>query len=104
VLTRAEKAIGRAWRAERLAALQALNAENPPGELVPPFGRHFRHNCAARQGRSTSFELKERYDRCPDAPLGWIWKEGKCACGLTARSSDGYVVDARERPPLGRTA
>lgn len=36
--------------------------------------------------------------------FAWIWKQGKCTCGLTARSREGYVEDARTRPPLGRTA
>lgn len=133
-LTRDEKLAGRWYRQHCQEALDALNAAEPPALLVPPFGRHFRHECSARGGRSTSFELKENYDpnkdiwvcycsaiavHGPSFPhdgcqggrvlavagvIAWIWKEGKCACGLTARSKTGFVVDARERPALGRTA
>jgi len=133
-LTRDEKLAGRWFRQRCQEALDSLNETEPPVLLVLPFGRHFRHECSSRGGRSTSFELKEHYDLNPDiwvcycsmlgehsgsfphwdcqggrvlaasGIIAWIWKEGKCACGLTARSHAGFVVDARERPPLGRTA
>lgn len=32
--------------------------------------------------------------------FGFIYKEGKCACGATARSIVGRLVDAWERPPI----
>jgi hypothetical protein len=114
--------------------LDVLNRDDPPRLLVPSFGAHFRHSCESRQGRSTSFELKEQYELNPDiwvcycsvveahgpsfphddcqggrplcqaGILAWIWKEGKCACGLTARSRQGFIAVAAERPPLRRAA
>lgn len=122
-LSQSERRAGRQWVAQQQALLDELNATDPPALLVPPFGRHFRHNCASRDGRSTSFELKERYVPNPAivtpdiafqagakmevflaaGVLAWIYKEGRCHCGLTARSLQGFYVDARERPPLGRT-
>jgi hypothetical protein len=35
--------------------------------------------------------------------FGWVWTQGKCpACGMTARSSAGRLVDPAERPPAER--
>lgn len=32
--------------------------------------------------------------------FGWIWTQGRCpACGLTARSAAGRLVDPQIRPP-----
>ena len=37
--------------------------------------------------------------------FAFIFKEGRCSCGATARSRAGRLVDAYERPPLsGRVA
>jgi hypothetical protein len=103
-LTKEQRAAGRAWREQCRAALSELNKTSPPDLPVLAVTRHTRHNCSARGGLSKSFELREHYDLSPDGILAWIWKEGKCACGMTGRSVDGYIVDARTRPPLGRTA
>lgn len=36
----------------------------------------------------------------PEKRFGWIWTQGRCpACGLTARSSAGRLVDPEVRPP-----
>jgi hypothetical protein len=102
-LTRAERAAGRAWRQECRDRLDRLNAEDPPGLLLLALQHHVRHECPAVAGRSVSMELKERYEAHPELPVAWIWKEGRCRCGLLGRSRDGYVVDSRDRPPLRRT-
>jgi hypothetical protein len=102
VLSRDERAAGRAWRQECRARLAGLNAADPPDLLVLAVTHHIRHECPREGGRPVSMELKERYEPHPSLPLAWIWKEGRCRCGALGRSRDGYVVDSRERPPLRR--
>lgn len=109
MLTQEEKLAGRFWREQCQDALRALNILEIPDVVVPLFaGRFFRHECPARGGRSTSFEVKEVYrpnpelTDLPEGRLAWIYREGRCGCGLTARSADGRVVDAHVRAPLRR--
>ncbi len=105
-LTPAEKEAGRAFLTERAAALAARPAVDM---LVPPYiPHHMRHLCP-KLGKSVSFELKEDYSESPGyegVPAGrfaWVYREGKCPdCGLSARD-EGRLVDARVRPPLGRS-
>ena len=133
-LTPAEKLAGRAFRDELVAWLEALNQSEPTVMQPPSVTRHVRHDCPARSGLSTSFEMKEIYVTSPvynvcscgamiaGDEAGWhhpvsgcerfvvpagrfalIYTEGKCACGMTGRSPEGRLVDAWERPPMGRT-
>lgn len=134
MLTPAEKQAGRFFRGVEQVTLDRLNELSPPHIVVPLFcGKHYRHECIARDGRSTSFEVYEIYHYCPELwicycsaigqlvpgsfphrdcdggklilgsrRLGFIYREGKCVCGLVARSADGRVVDAQARPPIGR--
>jgi hypothetical protein len=129
-LSSAEKRVGKVFRDEREADLKILNAMQPPGIVVHYWGpRHYRHECLARGGRSVSFDIREVYilspqlwvcycssvlerphDDCQGAVkveagrFGFFYREGKCACGITARSLDGLLVDAYERPPLARAS
>jgi hypothetical protein len=136
-LTHAEKLAGRRFRDEQQATLDRQNQEAPPDVFPPPQLHHYRHECPARGGTSTSFDMREvyitspRYDVCtcgeavsapeasagachhprpgcrrtevPAGRLGFIYRAGKCGCGLTGRSRSGRVVDAQERPPMGRS-
>jgi hypothetical protein len=108
-LTASEKVAGRRFRAAASAELAVLNTEDPPTVDVPHFIGVYRHQCVARDHRSLPIELKERYVVSPIYPVqavpagrfGFIYREGRCrACGQTARSNSGHLVDARERPPL----
>lgn len=105
-LTEEEKVRGRVFREEQQAALEALNAGNPPDYYPPNFLSIYRHNCSRRGGISTALNLHEVYVYDEAKRLAWIYKEGKCgACGQTARSRTGSVKDAHERAPLeGRVA
>lgn len=144
MLTDLEKLAGRWFRDRSQRALEESHRLDPPTFTPLPWLRHYRHNCALRQGRSTSMELKENYKPSPElwvcycsaiGELGvsdtesshkcgfpheccqggkvaadegrfaFIFKEGRCGCGATARSKAGRLVDAHERPPLsGRVA
>lgn len=111
-LSPAEKAAGRAFRAQAAAALATRFATDPPTFEVPPVIAIFRHACPGRGGRSTALTLREHYQLSPaagDVPAGrfaFVHREGRCRhCGATARSATGRVVDAHTRPPLsGRVA
>ena len=109
VLSVAEKEAGRELRAEIRAWLARRNDADPPGVLVPSVLHHVRHDCPDRGGVSTSFEMKERYVLVPARPgleagrLAFIFTEGGCRCGMTGRSGDVRVVDAYDRPPMGRS-
>lgn len=53
-------------------------------------------------GAGASWAPPEGFEQTvlPPRRFGWIWTEGKCpACGLTARSSSGRLVDPGTRPP-----
>jgi hypothetical protein len=108
-LTTAEKLAGRAFRAERQAALDALNEASPPGEYVLVFWRVVRHACKAVGGASIGISLRAHcvaspeyqvcycgavgatdwhfpHDDCDggkviaaDGRFTWTWKEGKCS-------------------------
>jgi hypothetical protein len=132
MLTPAERAAARAFRAAQRAALAAADEKDPPGMSVSVFTRYVRHECAASGGRSVFLELREHYALSPEYGIlgytpddfealehedgqaypepcaaivpakrfGWIWTQGKCpACGMTARSSAGRLVDPGIRLP-----
>jgi hypothetical protein len=102
-LTAEQKAAGRIWRDGRQAALDALNADRPPGMTVLTVARVCRHACGSRGSRA--LVLREHYETSPDGLLAFIWRDGHCSsCGMTARSSGGRVVLAAERPPLAGAA
>lgn len=113
-LTEPEKIAGRRFRDDCTAWLREFNRVNPPTYDVPHFLGLYRHLCAGRNNRSTAMELKEQYIPSPIYPdegspagrFGFIWREGRCrACGQTARSGEGRLVDGWERPPItGRVA
>lgn len=113
-LSEVEKQIGRQFRREQAHRLDSLNEADPATYEVPHFLGLYRHLCAARDNRSTAMELKEQYvaspiyshEGVPAGRFGFIFREGQCrACGQTARSETGRLVDGWQRPPLtGRVA
>lgn len=113
-LTDVEKSCGRRFRTEAETDLLCLNEMSPPTYEVPFFLGIYRHLCSARNLRSTGMELKEQYwvspiypdENIPAGRFGYVFREGRCrACGQTARSRVGRVVDGWERPPItGRVA
>lgn len=113
-LTDVEKQAGRQFRDDCNAWLGAFNETSPPTYDVPFFLGIYRHLCSARSSRSTGMELKEQYllspiypeENVPAGRFGFIYRDGRCrACGQTARSRVGRIVDGWERPPLtGRVA
>jgi hypothetical protein len=113
-LTDVEKGVGRRFRSEAELNLFSLNTTDPPTYDVPFFLGIYRHLCPARNNRSTGMELKEQYwvspiypdEKVPAGRFGYVFREGRCrACGQTARSRVGRVVDGWERPPItGRVA
>jgi len=113
-LTPTEKKYGRLFRAESELKLFCINDADPPTYEVPFFLGIYRHLCPARNNKSTGLELKEQYwvspiypdEDVPAGRFGYLFREGRCrACGQTARSRVGRVVDGWERPPItGRVA
>ncbi len=106
-LTPEEKAAGRRFRDQAQADLLASVQAQPPTHVVPNFLALYRHNCPARDGRSTALELKEMYRKSladgdvPAGRFGFLWREGRCRhCGATASSRAGRLVDAHRRPPI----
>lgn len=129
-LTDDEKLAGRCYRDRSQDELTISHETDPPTFAPPPWLRHYRHNCPLRGDRSTSLELKEVYVLSPElwvcycstvealsdsfphrdcdggrvlaekGRLAFIFKEGKCGCGATARSRVGRLVDAWDRPPI----
>lgn len=104
-----EKKAGRRFRDDCTTQLITLNEVTPPTYDVPFFLAIFRHLCAARNKRSTGLELKERYwvspiypdENVPAGRFGYLFREGRCrACGQSARSRIGRLVDGWERPPI----
>jgi hypothetical protein len=113
-LTAPEKDAGRRFRDEATSQLLALNEVDPPTYEVPFFLGLYRHLCAGKNSRSVAMELKEQYlvspiypeENVPAGRFGFIYREGRCrACGQSARSRAGRLVDGWERPPItGRVA
>lgn len=109
-----EKKAGTRFREESEEFLDGLNRITPPTYEVPFFLGIYRHLCSSRNMRSTGLELKEQYllspiypeENVPAGRFGFLFREGRCrACGQTARSRVGRIVDGFERPPLtGRVA
>lgn len=111
-LTPEEKQAGRLFRDTCQAELVAQVEAKPPTYIVPNWIAVYRHPCPARGNRSTALELHEVYRQSPEYPqygvpagrFGFIARAGSCrACGHTAGSRAGRLVDARERPPLWPT-
>jgi hypothetical protein len=132
-LTLAERSAAQVFRYTQRLWLAKL----PPADItVSVFVRNYRHECAARDGKSIYLTLREHYawspayhacgcgevccpalqhesrltecDNCGPVPVmaakrfGWIWLQGQCsACGVTARSKTGRLVDPAVRPPSG---
>jgi hypothetical protein len=38
----------------------------------------------------------------PEGRFGFLYSEGRCRCGIHGRSPLGRIVDAYDRPPMGR--
>jgi hypothetical protein len=97
---------------ERLqAVLDQKNADAPPDHIVPTVIAIFRHECTAARGAkedhgiSSALDLHERYVIDTDPAYGMLYREGKCKCGVTARSREGRFVETSKRPPItGRVA
>jgi len=131
MLTPAELAAAKAFRAAQRAILEQKNASEPPGITVSVLVHNVRHDCARQGGKSVSLELREHYAfspelyvcRCgvvevfnvdsshwdcdggvkvPARRFGFIFTEGRCGCGMTARSGDSRLVDPAVRPPAAR--
>lgn len=105
--TAQEKEVGRAFRDDLDAKLAASFDADPPTYAVATYLAIYRHNCPARQRRSTAMVLREMYRLSPAEPgvplgrFGYIYREGLCSgCGQTARSRIGRLVDGWSRPPL----
>jgi hypothetical protein len=75
-LTPVQKKAGRAFRAERQAALDALNGREPPGQPVLVFWRVVRHECPEAGGASTCVTLREHRET---SPAYWV-----CYCGVVS--------------------
>lgn len=121
-LSCAEKIAGRQFRdAAQAKLLATFDGEKAPTYTAPNFLGIYRHNCPARQGRSTGLVLDEIYTPSPECDIftddgsrewvapgrfGFIYREGRCrGCGQTARSKAGRLVDGWVRPPIhGRVA
>lgn len=113
-LTDLEKKAGRRFRDDCSARLLAVNETSPATFEVPFFLGVYRHLCPSRNGRSTGLELKEQYwispiypeESVPAGRFGYLFREGRCrACGQSARSQVGRLVDGWVRPPItGRVA
>jgi hypothetical protein len=94
LLTSLEKKAGRAFRDAAQAALDALNAADPPGQYVLPLWRVVRHECRAAGGASTGITLREVREPSPEYRA--------CCCGAVAvtgpdfphRDCDGSRVAA----------
>jgi hypothetical protein len=109
-----EKKVGRRFKIDAAFHLLSLNEVDPATYDVPCFAGLYRHLCSAKNNRSVAMEVKEQYlvspiypeEKVPAGRFGYIYKEGRCrACGQTARSRAGRLVDGYERPPLsGRVA
>ncbi len=129
-VTWAELAAAKAFRTAQRALLEGKNASDPPDITASVLVHHVRHDCAAKGGKSVSLELREHYafsprylvtggEAVPAGPgtgtyvpalaaevpggrFGFIFTEGRCGCGMTARSGDSRLVDPAVRPPSPR--
>jgi hypothetical protein len=72
-LTDSQKKAGRAFRSGRQAALDELNATQPPGRFMLTVWRVPRHPCPAAGGASTGVTLREHREASPEY---WV-----CYCG-----------------------
>lgn len=133
-LTPVEKQAGRAFRDARQSALSLLNETWPPDRYALVFWRVVRHECEKAGGASIGITLREvcepspEYWQCYCGEVGlpgkafphracgvskvvatagqfaFIWKKGKCSCGLAVRTRKGRFVIAADRlPDHGRT-
>lgn len=65
-LSQVQKRAGREFRAARQAALDELNAEQPPGQLVLAVWRVVRHPCPDADGASTGIVMREHREASPE--------------------------------------
>jgi len=109
VLTSEEKVAGRIFRASVTAWWQRQWDLNQPYYEVPPMLSQYRHVCPAQRGRTLALDLREVYVLSPEirempaGRLGFVARRGRCVkCKRVAMSKSGRIVDAYERPPVGR--
>lgn len=79
-LTGPEKVAGRRFRDWQCGLLAESLAADPPDLAPSLWNAHIRHNCAARDGRSTSFRMHEVYVLSPAYAV--------CSCGETVAASE----------------
>ena len=130
MLTPDEKIAGREFKRAEQAKLDKLMEADPPTYECLAFHANVRHECEL-VGKEIALKLEERYifsvaylvkdgeawslegvitsdpeqvgiKLIPHGRFGFIYKEGKCKCGATARSPEGHFVDAYKRPPIMR--
>lgn len=102
-LTAHEKTAGRHFRDEQAANLEELNALDPPSFTVPSVLAVIRHQCSARQGRSTSLVLREVY--IPSGAYDVFGTDGGLiVTDATELDPPQWMVDtqAYSRVPAGR--
>ncbi len=109
MLTEQEKVSGRKFRDAAQQRLEAQVVADNPYYVVPPYLAYYRHVCPA-VGKSISLGLAEMYvlspqdGEVPEGRLAFVYRRGHCAkCRRVAMSKVGRIVDAYERPPVGRT-
>jgi hypothetical protein len=103
VLTPAERAVGRWWRDQQQAALDALNAVCPPDESRRPFVRHIRHLCPAGKHRSISFDYAELYLPSPQMSVLVKQAHSPAEAGISL-GDPGDTDGERVEIPAGRFA
>ena len=91
MLTPEERAAGRRFKAERQAALDALNRARKPDLNVLAVWTVTRHMC---RGASVGITLRTVTEfgnvTAAGVRFAFIWKEGRCSgCGRTARARKG---------------
>ncbi len=96
MLTQAQKAAGKAFRAQWCKRLGEL-AEAFPAATCPPFTVWYRHDCKDRG--SWALFLRQQYAPSPDGLFAFIYRHSTCPhCRFEVRST-GMLVPAEGNPP-----
>lgn len=103
VLTEQEKIDGRRFRDEVSQWLRQQWEAEQPYYQAPTYLAVIRHLCPALGYKSVSLTLQEQYVLSPQKRVGFVYRRGKCPkCRRVALSKEGRIVDAYERPAMGR--
>ena len=103
MLTEQEKVAGRKFRDEITEWLSEQVMVLKPHYVVPTYLAYYRHLCPALGDKSVSLALAEQYVLSPESRVAFVYRKGKCPkCRRLAMSDKGRIVDALERPPMGR--